>query len=239
MKRLACRPAAVMLIAGIMLLSAAAYAGEPVSQTRDVSGFDRIEIKGVFDLYLTQGKDFNLRIEAEQDVLEKIISEVKDGRLILSEKENKIKIGVLRPKTRKAYITFPELKELCIKGAADVNGQNAIKAGDFRLIISGAGNVNMTLDATDLEAMVSGAGDIRLKGAAENTTISITGAGDIEGFDLSSQKATVSISGAGDCKLSVEKELAVNITGIGNMSYRGNPKMMSKNVTGMGHISKD
>jgi len=228
------------LVAIIMLaMPAMALADEPVSQDRQVAGFDRIEVNGSYDVYLTQGKDFALRIVAEPDVLEKIKTEVKDGRLVISENKHKIQIGVAKKRTRKVYVTLPEIKGLCINGSADVNGQNRITTGSFDLKIRGSGDIDMEVAAKEIEAGISGSGDIKLKGNADDFAITIAGSGDVSAYDLASQKTTVNISGAGDCKVNAEQELTVNITGSGDVSYRGSPKVMMKNVAGAGRVRKE
>ena len=239
MKGLNFKPAAVMLATGMMLLSAMAYAGQPISQNRDVSGFDKIEVNGAYALYITQGKEVSLRIEAEPDILEKIKTEVKDDRLVISDSKHKIRIGVFKSKTRKIYVTLPELKEVCINGSSDIIGQSKFKTGDLSLLVNGAGDVELELEAGDVAATINGAGGIKLKGTAEKFDISIDGVGDVSAYDLASQKTTVSISGAGDCRVNAGQELTVNITGSGDVSYQGSPKVVMKNVSGVGRVTKE
>ena len=239
MKGLNFKPVVGLLVVSLTLISALAYAGEPISQTREVSGFDKIEVNGAYDLYITQGKEYSLRIEAEPEVQEKIKTEVKDGQLRITQKKHKIQIGIFKSKTRKIYVTLPELKELCINGSSDVIGQNKFKAGNLSLLVNGSGDIDLELEASDLSTSIRGSGDIKLKGNAENFVITIAGSGDVSAYDLASLKATVSISGAGDCKVNASQELTVNIAGTGDVSYQGSPKVVTKNVSGVGRVHKE
>lgn len=239
MKGLNFKPFVGQIVVSLALISSLAYAGDPVSQNRDVSGFDKIQVDGAYDLYITQGKEFSLRIEAEPEILEKIQTEVKDGRLKVGDKKHKIRIGFFKSKARKIYVTLPELKELCLNGSSDVRGQNKFKTGDLRLEVNGAGDVELELEARDVDANIRGAGDIKLKGSADKFDISIAGSGDVSAYDLASQKTTVNISGAGDCRVNASQELAVNIAGSGDVSYQGSPKVVTKNVSGVGRVHKE
>ncbi|MBU1356905.1 MAG: DUF2807 domain-containing protein [Candidatus Edwardsbacteria bacterium] len=239
MKGLNFKPVVGLLVVSLTLISALAYAGEPISQNRDVSGFDKIQVNGAYDLYITQGKEYSLRIEAEPEVLEKIDTEIKAGRLKVSDKKHKIRIGVFKSKTRKIYVTLPELKELCINGSSDVKGQNKFKVGDLSLVVNGSGDIELELEARDIDASIRGAGDIKLKGSADNFNISIAGSGDVSTYELTSQKTFVTISGAGDCKVNSSQELTVNIAGSGDVSYQGSPKVVTKNVSGVGRVHKE
>ncbi|HAD83210.1 TPA: hypothetical protein DCG35_12265 [Candidatus Edwardsbacteria bacterium] len=239
MKGLNFKPAAGLIVVCLALISAMAHAGQTISQSRDVSGFDKIQVNGAYDLYITQDKEYSLRIEAEPEVLENILTEVKDGLLVVSDRKPRIRIGLFKSKARKIHLTLPELKELCINGAADVAGQNRIKTGNFSLMVNGAGDVELELEAGDVAATINGAGDIKLKGTAENFDISIDGAGDISASDLASRKASVRISGAGDCRVNASQELTVNIAGSGDVGYQGSPKVVTKNVSGVGRVHRE
>jgi len=239
MKGLNFKPAAGLIIVSLALFSAMSYAGQPISQNREVSGFDKIQVNGAYDLYITQGKEFSLRVEAEPEVLEKIQTEVKDGRLKVSDMKHKIRIGVFKSKTRKIYVTLPELKELCINGSSDIKGQNKFKTGDLSLVVNGSGDIELELEARDIDASIRGSGDIKLKGSADSFNISIAGSGDVSTYELTSQKASISINGAGDCRVNASQELAVNIAGSGDVSYQGSPKVVTKNVSGVGRVHKE
>lgn len=239
MKMLRYKPTAVFFILSMALISTLAYAGEFISQTREVSGFDKIEVNGAYDLYITQGQEYSLRIEAEPEIQEKIKTEVKDGQLRITHKKHKIQIGIFKSKARKIYVTLPELKELCINGSSDVIGQNKFKAGNLSLVVNGSGDIDLELEASDVSTSIRGSGDIKLKGSADNFDISIAGSGDVSAYDLASQKTTVNIKGAGDCKVNAGQELTVNISGSGDVSYQGNPKVVMKNVSGVGSIHKN
>ena len=56
----------------------------PNSETRPVSGFNKLVLKGVGSVILTQGAQESLVIEADPDIRSRIRSEVRDGTLTIS-----------------------------------------------------------------------------------------------------------------------------------------------------------
>jgi hypothetical protein len=58
------------------------------SEARDVSGFDKVELKGVGNLSLEQTGSESLTVEAEEEVLPKIRTEVENKRLIIGPERN-------------------------------------------------------------------------------------------------------------------------------------------------------
>ena len=53
------------------------------TRTYDVDGFDAIRIDGVFEIDVAVGEDFAVSVEAEDNLLEYIIVEVRRGELLL------------------------------------------------------------------------------------------------------------------------------------------------------------
>jgi hypothetical protein len=58
--------------------------GDVESESRDVRGFDEVELRGVGNLSVRQTGSESLTVEAEEGILPDIRTEVEDGRLILS-----------------------------------------------------------------------------------------------------------------------------------------------------------
>ena len=58
--------------------------GDVVTETRAVSGFDRVILGGIGELTLIQGEEESLEIEAEDNILPQITTEVRDGTLTIS-----------------------------------------------------------------------------------------------------------------------------------------------------------
>ena len=62
--------------------------GNVTSESRDVSGFDEVELRGVGNLSIRQTGSESLSVEAEEDVLPKIRTEVVNNRLIIGPEPN-------------------------------------------------------------------------------------------------------------------------------------------------------
>ncbi len=85
---------------------------------------------------------------------------------------------------------------------------------------------------------VTGAGDFTLSGSSqEYLGIYITGTGDVHAYDLEVEECKVDISGAGRCELNVVNILDVQISGVGNILYQGNPSLISE-ISGVGNVTQ-
>ena len=230
-----------LLIAGLLVsfgLSANPYASsrsDDKKVTREVSPFTEISLSVAADLYFTQGDEFKLVLEGDDDELEKIETTVQGD--VLKIKHNK-PFSFGRTKRIKVYVTMKDVEGLTVSGSGKIEAQTAIRAEDLDLSLSGSGDIIIdNLEATHVEAGISGSGDIRLAG---NTTLNslecdITGSGDIDTEGLKAAKANIDISGSGSCRVHVTGKLDADITGSGKVRYRGNP-LVNADISGSGRV---
>ncbi len=205
--------------------------GPVVNQEFDLEKFDGVSLHFSGDLYLKQGNTQNVRIEGQQNIIDNITTEVRDGIW---------KIRFDRPVRKhervKVYVTIPHLTLAKISGSGDIYGEGRFTSLEaLQLGISGSGNINMDMDATEISAKISGSGDMDLSGQTNGLEIKISGSGDINAYDLKTQKCRIQISGSGDCKLNVVDDLEARISGSGDVEYKGRPRISTK-ISGSGDL---
>lgn len=219
-------------IAGSIIFLAPCNA-QTIKENRDVSGFSGVSLSFSGDVYVTQGSQYKVEIEADRDDLEVIISEVEGDNLVLRTKN-----GVWRNLGDvKAYVTMPEVNKLTVAGSGDMICESAIKTDEIELAVSGSGSIRMSnLSAREMDAEVTGSGDIIVSGqASEDSELdaTITGSGDIKTEGFAVGEASVHITGSGSASVNVLKELETDITGSGSVNYKGKP-LVNANATGSG-----
>lgn len=210
--------------------------GNITTTERTVSSFDKVEVSGDFKVYVIQGDLKPVRIEGDQNLLE-YVEFVETG----SELKIRTRDGFdMNPSSdMKIFLTAPQYKSIQASGASDILGEGKIDNNtDIKMTVSGAGNIKMELDAPSIESGISGSGDIELKGETENLTLKISGAGSAKCYDLKSENTKIDISGAGDAQVFASNRLEANISGAGNVSYKGDPKTVDQHVSGAGSVNK-
>ncbi|SDE60554.1 Putative auto-transporter adhesin, head GIN domain [Pricia antarctica] len=212
--------------------------GNTVSIDRSVGEYDGIAVSGWFDVDLVHGKEGELSLEGEENLLEYIITEVENGKLVI-----KTEKGVnLKPSSWKdgIRITVPveSIDAISLSGSADIVGKTTLKASDFKTAMSGSGDITLDLETESLSASMSGSGDMNLSGNTENFEATISGSGDIKAFDLIADNVEATVSGSADIKVTANKTLKARVSGSGDISYRGNPKKVDTKTSGSGDISR-
>jgi len=221
------------------------------TQTRSVDDYDAVVFSVAGKLYLEQVDDPYVRLEGDGDDLEKIITEVEDGRLIIREDSSLWSSA----DSITAYVGIENLEMLSVNGSGDVeaetletdelelslNGSGEVQierlqAQDVEVMLAGSGDIAIErLEGEDLEAMIAGSGRIDLAGAVESQDVVLSGSGDYEAAELACEDAGVVVSGSGDVLIYAEHELDVVISGSGTVSYLGDPSV-SRVISGSGSV---
>ncbi len=206
------------------------------TENRDVGEFHAISLDGVGTVNFSQDDVTSVTVEAEPDALALITTEVRDGTLHIQTEWKTTKVIAL--KHPPVYtITSPNLNQLELRGAGRaVVGR--LKTEQLAISVDGAGDVRLsgqTLGTCRIE--IAGAGNVKATGIATTQEIVITGTGNFSGEAFVGQSARVNIAGAGRAKVHATDDLAVEIGGVGSVSYVGEPNVR-QNVAGLGRVKR-
>jgi hypothetical protein len=232
-----------ILVIGSLFLSACAItgfnvtrgSGDLTTESRNVSGFSRIQIDGAGDLIIVQGESESLEIQAEDNIIGDLTSEVRNETLVLGYRENFLRSTII-PTERITYtLTVINLSEVTINGAADME-IDSLETDAFALNINGAGQVSIDqLMADNLTVQISGTATIEIAGEVTQQSITIDGAGNFEAGDLATSSTTVDINGLGNATVWATETLDISIDGGGNLRYYGSPDV-TQDINGVGDI---
>ncbi|NJN65284.1 MAG: DUF2807 domain-containing protein [Chloroflexaceae bacterium] len=227
---------------------------KPTTETEAVRNFNEIFLQGEGELFITQGDETSVTVEAEQLDMPKIGRNVADGRLVL-------RTDMLRSPLPIIFnVTVKDLNKIMVSGPGHVHVTD-LKTDHLSLDIRGVGDASIAIDqvevaddltvellgtsvatltnlvATDATVRLYGTGDATLAGAVTKQQVRIIDTGDYHGGDLESNEATVEIEGEGGATLQVEDRLEVHLTGSGKVRYTGNPTI-SEDITGSGTVER-
>jgi hypothetical protein len=208
-----------ILVAGTVLVmvggcSSTTGSGTLRTETRDVSGFTTVDLTGIGNVLIEQNGTESLSIQAEDNLLPDLTSEVSNGTLHLGTREGRN----LAPTRAVTYrVTVKNLDGLQLTGSGS---ERATK-----------------ISATNIAIDISGSGDITTEGTADAQTVSISGSGSYGAGNLATKSSTAEISGSGDATLKVRDSLTAEISGSGNVSYTGDPQV-SQDISGSGELRK-
>lgn len=208
--------------------------GKVIQEKRDVSGFNRVRLACEGEMNLQQSGRESLTIEAEDNIMPEITTDVEGGRLVIRVQRG---VSISPTVTIRYTLTVKDLSAVELTGSGKIH-TSALQSDDFSVRLPGSGEIRIDeLAANNLTAEISGSGSIEVPGKVNSQRVRISGSGDYDGHNLQSQSADISVSGSGDCKVWVQKQLSAHISGSGAVEYYGNAEV-SKHIGGSGGVRK-
>lgn len=185
--------------------------GTPAKEVRAVAGFDSLEIGDAMDVTVEVGTPAGLEVRGDDNLLSHVKSEVRGSTLHLwAEGSHTTTVGL------SATVYVPSLVRVRNDGSSDV-------------IVSG-------VEDGALVIMNQGSGDLSLAGWVDTLELEINGSGDVDARALHATHALVTINGSSDVVVHVSGLLDARINGSGNITYRGDPKEVRRQINGSGDI---
>lgn len=210
--------------------------GNVIVEKRSVSDYNSINVAGSMNVKLVPGTEGNLVVEAEENLMKYLITEVK-GDVLSVKIESGYNISTSMNKKFKVTVPYKDIEKIALSGSGKIFTNEVIKANKFSTSLSGSGDVNLLLDTQKTYASVTGSGDIRLKGKTQEIECEVTGSGDLHASEFKAKEGFANVTGSGDIKLYVDDFIKARVTGSGDIHYLGNPEREDKKVTGSGGIT--
>ncbi len=210
--------------------------GDTVTEARGLSGYSGIGLSMSASVFFISGPDYSLEIQGQQNVLDRIITQVEGNKLVIKLKKG-INLGPHDP--IRVYITAPGVNTLDISGSGDIYVDDPWIGSDLSTNISGSGSITVSMiEADRFNANISGSGNIKvLGGTSGREELKISGSGNIETHHVEADDVYTITSGSGDTYVQALNLLEVTISGSGNIYYLGNP-IINTHISGSGNIRR-
>ncbi len=250
-----------LLLLGMLVLSVGCAmvgvrgSGHVVEEERAVKDFTSLENATFGDVIITVGDEESLKIEAEDNLLPYLHTEVHNGKLVISTESGTI---FRHTQPVKFYVTVKSLDAVILTGSGSIDAPE-LTAKSFDVRLAGSGDVNIDgvaadnteinlagsgsitvgqVDGDALEVSIPGSGNVNIEGGAvDQQTVTIMGSGNYRGSEMSSDSASAQVMGSGSVTLAVKESLDGSIMGSGNIYYSGRPKVDSR-IAGSGRMSQ-
>lgn len=208
--------------------------GNIVTETREVSDFSAIDVSYPAQVIIKQGKTESLKIQAEDNLLPNLRTQVRNGVLDISYKRQNRKL-INPTKPVRITIVVQDLDDIEFTSAGELI-LDELKIDTLDISLSGAGNLKLNdIQAKNLSVNLSGAGSMTASGLASNLAVNISGFGDFKGGELHTEDASVDISGAGSATVWADDELSAQISGAGSVNYYGSASV-TREISGVGSV---
>jgi Protein of unknown function (DUF2807). len=187
--------------------------GNLQTEKRDVAGFSRIKASGAVTVEVTSQKDFLVEVEADDNLLQYVKTDVRGETLRIYTK------GRFKTKNPiRVRINIPQIESLDISGAS-------------KAVLTNVKNESLTLEA-------SGASKIAVEGETSELKIDLSGASRIDTENLKASNVTVEASGASSAIIFADGEINAHASGASSIRYVGEPTNVVSNTSGASSVKR-
>jgi hypothetical protein len=190
--------------------------GAEQTETRPLTGFSAIDLKGGAELDIQVGKAESVTLRASRETLSHLRTEVKDQTLVVRRDSNDWSFG--RSRSVNLTITVPKLTAVSLEGGNHVTVKG--------------------LDGGNAEFDLRGATSIEATGKLQGLKVHMQGAGEADFGKVVAQTADVKVEGVGKVTVHAQQKLAATMNGLGAIHYIGHPSDVTTNLNGFGSISQ-
>jgi hypothetical protein len=235
--------------------------GSIQSENRSVTGFTSLDNQTEATVYVVQGTEYSVRVEAQENLLEEVRTEMKGSELQIYTEHCINKHDPIN-----VYITMPTITGLTtsgsgyiatnskisassiyftVSGSGYIQLQDSVLASSVGMTVSGSGKVDFIGEALNTTATISGSGNVTMNGqgtvldsgAPSSFSLVISGSGSIQAFNYPIDNCHFTMSGSGSAEVYVNESLDGTLSGSGSLLYKGNPSSVSVTVTGSGVVT--
>lgn len=206
--------------------------GEVVEDSREITEkFTMVSASEGIDVYVSQSDEFQINIEADENVMDLIGTEIKNGKLRIHA------IKSIGRATKKVYVFLPEITSLSSSSGADLLAKTPIKSNKIKLNSSSGADMQVEVIATEVIADCSSGADIKLSGEANVLHADASSGSDIKARNFIAKICHADASSGADISVQVSESLTAEATSGADITYSGNATV-TKNKSASGSVRK-
>jgi hypothetical protein len=201
--------------------------GKIIFEEREAPDFRHIVLRDNVNIILTQDNHCGIRVQAGENLIGSVITEVVDGQLTIRN-DNQCNWVRSYDKDINVYLTVNNLVSIYYMAAGNIISTNTIVSDSLNIAVwDGSGLIDM--DIQTVNSVLS------LHYGSVDFAASY---GPFHCQDLVSVFCFMNNRGSNDCYVNCTKQLEVEIENIGNIYYKGDPEVIKANITGTGQLIK-
>ena len=186
--------------------------GVAATETRNLPPFGSVELAGSNIVTIRVGEEQSVVVHADNNLVDSVTTAVQDGSLVIGD----IPGSYTAKSPMSVTVSVPSLDELTLTGSG---------------VIAVTG-----IEAASLTVRLPGSGVLRASGAATKLDVTLDGSGDAQLEQLIAGDVRAVVSGSGRIVLTATKSLDASVPGSGAIMYSGDPREVTKSITGSGAI---
>lgn len=206
-----------------------------VSESRNISSnFESIKVAQGITVYLTQENATEVNVEADDNIIDLLITEVKNNELKIYFEKN-----VYKAKARNVYLTTKDISQIRTSSGAQVITENTIHTNTLNLDSSSGSSIKIHIKANNVNSETSSGSNIKIEGETTILTAKSSSGSSIKAQNLTTTNASVKASSGSNIYVNTSKQLTAKASSGGYINYKGEPTNVNKNTSSGGSVSSN
>ena len=197
--------------------------------------FTGIEVNSAIELSIEQSNETEIVVEADDNLQTSIITEVKNGKLIISSGPHLS----IRNGTRKVKVKMPSIEILEASSASSIDSRTPLKGNQIYIKASSAANIKLDLEMDAINCKSSSGSTIKLKGLALQLDAQASSGSNTECFRLLTNEVIADASSGASIEVHPVLSLKAEASSGASITYNIVPKTLQKKASSGGSIKQD
>ncbi|MGV6845114.1 MAG: head GIN domain-containing protein [Lutibacter sp.] len=205
-----------------------------ITENRTIKNqFDAVSVQQGIHLYLSQGNETSLKVEADENIMPLLVTKVEDNTLKIYFKKN-----VSRAKARNVYLSTNAISKISASSGSSVTTEATWLADSFELKTSSGSAINCIIKAHNIIGNSSSGSSLKIKGESKNTSIKASSGSSINCKELQSDSVTAKASSGATIKVMVNQSLNAKASSGASIRFLGNPTSINKEASSGGSVTQ-
>jgi len=209
------------------------------SMVFDMSGFTKIDAKGIYNIYIEQRDEFEVEIKGHSRYRDDVV--VRQYRDVLEIDFTRSDWEMLKDFQDKyrpdIYIKMPDIERLSGTGLCHFE-IDYLEVDEFELNLKGGSSADIEIDANELKVILKGASTAEFIGGADFLEVKVSGASTLRAYSLDVANAEIRATGASSVRVTVRDRLSATTSGMSSLRYKGTPDLDINDEDGLSSIRK-
>lgn len=217
-------------------MNAVKGSGNVTTETRQIDqDFNSIDVSNSIDVIIEQADNFEVKVEADDNLQDEIKIKVENGVLIIESDDR----SFMDVSAKTVFVKMPLIQDLHASSSATIKSAKTIKASNIDISSSSAAEINIAVEADNIKCKATSGSDLYLEGLALALEVTASSGSEINTADLPANEITAKSSSGASIKVHPILSLKARASSGSDITYVKTPKTIEKKESSGASISKE
>lgn len=192
------------------------------TQERKVTSFNEIDVSEGIKVTLTMGDEEKVEVIADEDYIEKVMTEVDNNSLNIYIKGNN---NWMKGRKVEVKVVAKKIAKIHASSGSSLNSTNKIKNNEIKISVSSGAGANIECEGDYVYVSTSSGAQAKVKGTAGHFGGKASSGSNISASNLKAKKVKADVSSGANIKIHASKEIEAKASSGGSVRYSGSPEM--------------